>query len=70
MLTLTGDSAVMYAVALDRHPATGELINLAFTSNEAEAKEHYDNHDAVALVRVTLDVVSSVDLVINHRKDD
>lgn len=55
----------MAAVAMVRDPRTGELADMQFARNEEEAIEFYDSFHAQALLKVTIEVVSSVDGVIH-----
>jgi hypothetical protein len=65
VITFTADTSELYALAMDRHPATGELINLVYTNSIDEARDYYDRGVGVGLVKLTLEVLSSVDHVVD-----
>lgn len=68
MMKHTGDMTVISAVATERNPYTGELAGIQFVEDTQEAKEFYDSFKAHALLKVTIEVVSSVDGVIQPTK--
>lgn len=67
-LTYTGDRTKIYGLALSRD-SEGNLSDIHGGLSYEEAKTHYDNFRAAAILEITFNVLSSVDGSIQPRKD-
>lgn len=68
MIQVTGDEQVVYGVATARDPQ-GNLANIEMGMSLEQARHIYDNFQAVALLKMTVEVLSSLDGVIAPRKE-
>ena len=68
MIQVTGDEQVVYGVATARD-YEGNLGNIEIGMSLEQAQHIYDNFQSIALLKVTVEVLSSIDGVIQPREE-